>query len=161
MGNFWKRACCEPVSPEEDTKSPVLRNSRTTKQLSASPIIAPELKTLVDSLEYAAKTYPNAPALGQRPLIKVHEEEKEITKNVNGEEKKETKKWKFFEMGDYEFWTYSQLKEKAYKLGAALTTVGLKEHDRLAIFNSTRSVTIHPCFFLIHGLRRSLAVIGC
>lgn len=137
MGNFWKRACCEPVSAEEDDRSPILRNSRTTKELSTTPIIAPDVKTLLDSLEYAAKTYPNAPALGQRPLIKMHEEEKEIVKNINGEEKKEIKKWKFFELGDYDFWTYADLKEKAHKLGAALTTIGLKPKDRLLIFNST------------------------
>ena len=58
----------------------------------------PGCRTLYDSLERSARLFPTNKALGWRDQIKVHDVEKEITKQVDGKEVKEKKNWKYFEM---------------------------------------------------------------
>src|ERR1043166_8210520 len=62
-----------------------------------------DIKTLYDVLQYSAETYVTKNAMGTRKTEKVIEEEKEVTKIVNGEEIKEKKKWKFFKLSGYKW----------------------------------------------------------
>lgn len=43
---------------------------------------------MVDVFNHALKKFTNKPVLGYRDLINTHEEEKEITKKVDGKDKK-------------------------------------------------------------------------
>lgn len=45
--------------------------------------------------------FTNKPVLGWRDTIKIHSEEKEITKKVDGKDKKEKKTWSYYELSDY------------------------------------------------------------
>ena len=56
--------------------------------------IDPQVKTVVDLMDYAVNKYGDMDSLGQRKVIKTHTENKEITKIVGGEEVKEMKEWK-------------------------------------------------------------------
>lgn len=55
-------------------------------------------RTLYDSLERSARLFPTQKALGWRDTLKVHDVEKEVSKQVDGQEVKEKKTWKYFEL---------------------------------------------------------------
>lgn len=64
----------------------VRRSYKSPDELIASP--GNGIETMVDVFEHALKKFTNKPVLGYRDLIKMHQEEKEITKKVDGKDKK-------------------------------------------------------------------------
>lgn len=59
--------------------------------------VSAEIPTVYDVFTRSARLFPNQNAIGERPLIRMHNEEKEVTKTVKGKEVKETKKWQYYE----------------------------------------------------------------
>jgi len=94
-------------------------------------------ETLYDSLERSARLFSVSKALGWRDTIKVHDVEKEITKNVDGKEVKEKKNWKYFELTDYKYMNFTDVEREAKELGAGLKHLGLDKSTRFNIFAST------------------------
>lgn len=69
-----------------------IRRSYTTPDaLLTTP--ADGIEVLPDVVARSARMYGTKNALGWRDIIKVHKEDKEITKTVKGKETKETKTW--------------------------------------------------------------------
>lgn len=97
-----------------------------------------DVHTLYDVLQNSAKKYTNRNAFGTRNVEKVIEEEKEITKVVNGTEKKEKKVWKFFQLSPYNYLTYKEASDRAHAIGAGFAALGLKEKAKIEIFAPTR-----------------------
>lgn len=87
---------------------------------------------LADILERSARLFPNKNALGWRDLVRMIEEEKEVKKVVAGVTSVEMKKWSYFELSDYKYWTYGELAAIVKKAGSALVATG---HTRDTIFN--------------------------
>eukprot|EP01117_Protostelium_nocturnum_P004987 TRINITY_DN1808_c0_g1_i1.p1 TRINITY_DN1808_c0_g1~~TRINITY_DN1808_c0_g1_i1.p1 ORF type:complete len:714 (+),score=293.79 TRINITY_DN1808_c0_g1_i1:148-2289(+) len=110
---------------------------------------APDVHTVHDILLHTARKYPQGHAFGTRPLKKIHSEEKEV-KNSDG--KMEKKKWTFMELGDYEWKSYSQVKEEVINVGNALVSEefgSLKAQKMLGIYADTSAQwlsTAHGCF---------------
>ncbi|KAI9275407.1 hypothetical protein BY458DRAFT_454713 [Sporodiniella umbellata] len=110
---------------------------------------APHIHTLYDVLTESAKKYPNQKGFGFRKVEKMVEEEKEVTKFVNGEEVKEKKTWKFFQMSPYFYLTYKEASRLTHDVGAGLLHLGLRERSKVEIFSPTNMywlLTAHGCF---------------
>ncbi|KAF6763723.1 acyl-CoA synthetase [Ephemerocybe angulata] len=62
-------------------------------------------------LAHAVAMLPHKNAVGWRDVVRVHEEKKVIKKVVDGEEREETKTWKYFELSDPKYWTFTEYRE--------------------------------------------------
>lgn len=81
----------------------------------------------------------NRDVLAYRNLVNVHDEEKILTKKVNGKEVETKKTWQFYELGDYKYEKGQQLLDTFTNYGKGLIKLGLKPHseDKVHIFAST------------------------
>ncbi|CAG8631429.1 4101_t:CDS:2 [Ambispora gerdemannii] len=102
----------------------VHRSILSPGELITSP--APEVKTLYDMLQHSVKTWgTKKSAMGYRKILNIIEEEKEVTKTVNGVETKETKKWKYFQLSEYHWYNYEEIRKLLYMLLRGAFTQGL------------------------------------
>ncbi|KAF9439028.1 long-chain fatty acid-CoA ligase [Entomortierella beljakovae] len=122
-----------PTDVQGETR--IRRAAISAKRLMSSP--SDDIKTLYDVLNYSVKVRPTLNAIGYRKVVKIVEEEKEITKIVGGEEVKEKKTWKFFKMSGYHWLTYKDAKQIVDSIGCGLRKFGLNPHDKLTVFGAT------------------------
>ncbi|KAF8310736.1 acetyl-CoA synthetase-like protein [Clavulina sp. PMI_390] len=95
------------------------------------------VETIHDILLYAARTFPNKEAMGWREVDKIIEEEKEVTKTVGGQEVKEKKTWKYFQMSAYRYFTFSEFKERVEVVARAMNASGIKKGDVFNVYAAT------------------------
>ncbi|KAI8369531.1 uncharacterized protein BYT42DRAFT_503082 [Radiomyces spectabilis] len=135
------------VTSAQPGETSVRRGILSPKELVKSP--AEGVNTLFDILEYAAATYGDRPAFGRRHLEKTFEEEKEIARTVNGEEKREKKTWTYFQLSKYEYFSFKEGLATAKTVGAGLKHLGLTSNDKTQFFASTSfewMMMAHGCF---------------
>lgn len=99
------------------------------------------IDTIADIIAYSARTHGNRRALGWRDTIRIVEEEKEITKVIDGKEVTEKKLWKYFELSDYKYLSYIELKEALSEISRALIDLGVTKEDVFNVYAQTRYVT--------------------
>jgi long-chain acyl-CoA synthetase len=85
--------------------------------------------------------------LGWRDVVKIVEEEKEVTKVVDGKEIVEKKKWKYFELSDYKYMSYLDVKTAVSEIGRGLVDLGVSKGDVFNIYAQTRYAHCHPHTF--------------
>jgi long-chain acyl-CoA synthetase len=112
------------------------------EELAARPMDG--IDTVYDVLEYVDRTYGSKNAIGYREVITTHVEEKEVTKMVGGKEVKEKKKWSFFELSEFKYLTFTDLRKNSDSIGRGLADLGLKKGDIFNIYASTRYVFSAP-----------------
>jgi len=106
------------------------------------------IDTVHDVLAYAARTHGTKNALGYRDIVDVHEEEKEVTKIVGGKEVKEIKKWKYFQLSDYKYLTFIEVKEAVSEVARGLVDIGITEKDIVNVYSATSvnwQLVSHAC----------------
>ncbi|KAG0037033.1 long-chain fatty acid-CoA ligase [Podila clonocystis] len=124
------------VGPEDiQGETRIRRSVLSAKRLMSSP--SDEVKTLYDVFNHSVNVRGNLNAMGYRKVVKIVEEEKEITKIVGGEEVKEKKTWKFFKMSGYHWLTYKDAKHVIDSIGCGLRKFGLEPKDKLTVFGAT------------------------
>jgi len=123
-----------PTEVQGETR--IRRSALSAKRLMSSP--DDDVKTLYDVVNYSVKVRPNLNAIGYRKVVKIIEEEKEITKIVGGEEVKEKKTWKFFQMSGYHWLTYKDAKQVIDSIGCGLRKFGVNPKDKMTVFGATR-----------------------
>lgn len=96
-----------------------------------------DVKTVYDILRRSSKKFGNAKALGYRTLIKMHEENKKITKIVDGKETTQDKKWSYFELSGYNYISFTEYEKLAHNVGSGFRALGMQAQDRVHIFAST------------------------
>lgn len=96
------------------------------------------MDTVYDVLVYVDRTYGNKNAIGYRDIVDTHVEEKEVTKMVGGKEVKEKKKWSYFELSEFKYLTFTELRKSSEAIGRGLADLGLKRGDILNIYAATR-----------------------
>lgn len=111
-------------------------------ELAARPMDG--VDTVYDVLAYIDRAYGDKNAIGYRDIVNTHVEEKEVTKVVGGKEVKETKKWSYFELSEFKYLTFSELRKTADAIGRGLADLGLKKGDVFNIYSATRWVSLHP-----------------
>lgn len=129
-------------------------------ELAARPMDG--MDTVYDILVYTDRTYGSKNAVGYRDIVETHFEEKEVTKIVGGKEVKEKKKWSYFELSEFKYLTFTELREAAEAIGRGLADLGFKRGDIFNIYSATRygfppaGVTLCDTHFLV--TQRQLAV---
>ncbi|KAI6142947.1 acetyl-CoA synthetase-like protein [Pisolithus tinctorius] len=91
------------VVPSDDGQD-VRRVAITADRLITQPFEG--IDVIPDVIAYAARTHGTKEALGWRNIVSIHEEEKEVKKVVAGKEITEKKKWKYFELSDYQYLSF-------------------------------------------------------
>jgi len=107
------------------------------------------IETMSDILSYSTATFENKPGFGYREVIKIHTEEKEITKKVDGEEVKEKKTWQLQELSAYKYVTYRQFSDSVKDVSSGLRSIGMDSSKRFNIYSSTSmnwQLMAHSCF---------------
>ncbi|ORX97316.1 acetyl-CoA synthetase-like protein [Basidiobolus meristosporus CBS 931.73] len=122
-----------PEKPANATR--IRRNILSPDEFTTHP--HPDIKTLGDLLPYLVKNRANRNALGYRAVEDIIEEEKVITKVIGGQERKETKTWKYFKLGPYQWYTYADVTRISREIGCGLLKLGLNNGDKLTIFSRT------------------------
>jgi long-chain acyl-CoA synthetase len=132
--------------------------------------------TVYDIIQRSARLYPNHTAVGSRKLVKVHKETKKVQKNVDGEVREVDKEWQFFELGPYNYLTYTQYLERAHHLGSGLRKLGMNPDKKLHFYATTsvswismshacasQSIAIVTAYDTLgeSGVEHSLAQTGC
>ena len=111
-------------------ETPIRRSIKAPYELMKTPAVGVE--TLYDVLQYAASSYKHRRGFGYRKLEQTFHEEKA----ASGSEK--PKKWTYFQLSSYHYFTYQEAAELTRMLGAGLRKLGMKKGDKLHIFASTR-----------------------
>ncbi|KAG6857935.1 hypothetical protein C0995_004019, partial [Termitomyces sp. Mi166 len=76
-------------------------------------------------------------ALGWRDIISTVEEEKDVTKVVGGKEITEKKKWKYFQLSDYKYLTFVEVKEVVSEIARGLVELGVSKEDVINVYAQT------------------------
>jgi long-chain acyl-CoA synthetase len=124
------------VSEGNANEGPVRRSIISPSALMTSP--AEGVETLHDILEYASKTFKDRKGFGYRKLEDTISTTKEITKIVDGVEKKENKTWTYFQLSGYHYYTYMEAEQITKHVGAGLCKLGLNKGSKVQISASTR-----------------------
>lgn len=67
----------------------------------------------------------------------MHDEQKEVTKKVDGKETKEMKTWQYYELSNYKYITYSEFDERVHHASSALVNLGMSKDTRFNIYATT------------------------
>lgn len=130
------------VEVGEETKKGETRTRRmtpTADRLVTQPFEGIEI--VPDVIEYGARTYGTKNALGWRDVVDIHEEEKDVKKVVDGKEVVEKKKWKYFQLSDYKYLNFVQVKEAVSEVGRGLVELGLAKEEIVNVYAQTRCVS--------------------
>jgi long-chain acyl-CoA synthetase len=126
----------------------------------------PGVATVYDILVRSARKFGTADALGSRKVLDTHTETKKV-KNGKGEMVDKT--WTYYELSDYHYVSFNELKSRALRAGAAMRKAGLKQNDRIEIYAATSAfwftaahgkyrLAVSGVLFSVDGNRRILAV---
>lgn len=96
-----------------------------------------DIYTIYDLVKKSAEKYGNAKAMGTRKLVKIHRETKKIKKTVDGKVVEQDKEWQYFELGPYEYVSFTEYHKNTLKVGAAFRALGLTAGDRVQIYAAT------------------------
>lgn len=124
------------IGPEQPNGGRIRRSVFAADGLARVP--HHNVHTLYDVLNHSAKKYPESKGFGFRKVDKMIDEEKEVTKFINGEEVKEMKTWKYFQLSPYHYLTYKEASRLTHDVGAGFAHLGLKEKSKIEIFSPTK-----------------------
>ena len=113
----------------------VRRLALTKDKLITQPLEG--IDTVPDILDYSARTHGTKNSFGWRDIVAVHEEQKEVKKVVGGKEVTETKTWKYFELSDYKYLSFVQVKEAALEVAGGLLKLDVKKTDIFNVYAAT------------------------
>jgi long-chain acyl-CoA synthetase len=95
------------------------------------------VNTIADILQYGARVHGDKPAMGWRDVLEVVEEEKEVTKTIDGKETKSMKKWKYFRLSGYKYINYIELRDNAIDIAKGLLELGINRGDIFNVYAAT------------------------
>lgn len=142
---FYDGGSVEVAPPAGPGEGPTRRYFLSKDSLVTQPFEG--VDTVFDVISYSARTHGNRNALGWRDIVGVVEEEKEVKKVHDGKEIIEKKKWKYFELSDYKYITFIELKEAVSEIARALINLGITKDDVFNVYAQTRydSAQLLPC----------------
>ena len=131
------------------------RNYQTPNELITTP--HPNVTTLYELLQHTSKLFPaNKKLFGSRQILRIVQEEKPVTKIVDGESVTNTKTWKYFELSPFSWMTYRDVVEATGQIGSGLRHLGFQPKDKFTLFASTKYIVNFLSLFLIF-----IVVNGC
>ena len=126
------------VAVEEEKKegeAQTRRNALTKDALVTQPMEG--IETTYDVLQYAARTHGTKQALGWRDIVEVHEEQKEIKKQVDGKEITEKKTWKYFQLCGFKYLNFVEVKDAVFEISAGLAELGINKGEIFNVYSAT------------------------
>jgi hypothetical protein len=135
----WGKGSVEIGPPAQPGESRIRRLEKTHDRLVTAPVEG--ISTVHDILLYAARTHGTRRAFGYRDVLDIVEEQKEVTKTVGGQQVKETKTWKYFQLSDYKYINFVELKDIVSEVARGLLKLGMQKNDVFNIYAQTRWVT--------------------
>ncbi|KAF5370975.1 hypothetical protein D9757_009894 [Collybiopsis confluens] len=144
--NYYGKGSVEITTSPLEGESPVRRCALSSAELTKQPFEG--IDTVYDVLKYASKTHGTRKALGWRDVVAIHDEEKEVVKNVGGKEVKEKKVWKYFELSDYKYISFIELEATVTDLAHGLVALGVDEGKVFNIYAQTSpnwQLLAHAC----------------
>jgi long-chain acyl-CoA synthetase len=102
------------------------------------------ISTVFDILERSAQKFGNADALGSRRVLDTHVETKRTPDGHGGTVEKE---WTFYELSDYTYISFEELRKRALRVGVAMRMLGLRRGDRVEVYGATSAFW----FTVAHG----------
>ncbi|KDR71502.1 hypothetical protein GALMADRAFT_102472 [Galerina marginata CBS 339.88] len=132
---YFGSGTVEIAPPERPGEGGIRRLTVEKDALVTQPV--PGVDTIPDVIDYAARVHGDMKAMGWRDVLDVHEEKKEVKKVVDGKETTETKTWKYFELSDYKFIDYVELKETISEISRAFVDLGIGKDDVVDLFAQT------------------------
>ncbi|KAJ9473915.1 Long-chain-fatty-acid--CoA ligase 1 [Pseudozyma hubeiensis] len=142
-----KIASVEIDTPANKGETKIRRSYRAPDRMLERP--ADGIETMADVFLTAKKRFPNKPIMGWRDVIRMHDEQKEVSKTVDGKEVKETKTWQYYELSDYKYITYNEFEERIQHASSGLVNLGLSKETRFNIYAATAinwQNMAHACF---------------
>ncbi|KAG8766857.1 long-chain fatty acid-CoA ligase, partial [Serendipita sp. 397] len=121
--------------PENKNETGIRRAAHTKDRLLTEPYDG--VNTIPDILDYSARMHGERQAMGWRDIVEVVEEEKEVTKTVDGKETKQMKKWKYFKLSEYKYINYIELRQRAIDIANGLLQLGVGKGEVWNIYAST------------------------
>ncbi|EAU81904.1 acyl-CoA synthetase [Coprinopsis cinerea okayama7 len=151
------------VSPPKPGEGGVRRLAVTADRLLTEP--RPDVKTVPDVLDYAAKTFDgDHRAVGWRDIVRIHEEKKMVKKVVDGEEREVPKTWSYYELTDPKYMTFTEYRAAAREVGRALVHLGIGEKDDVINIFAQTSVNwqliAHGCQMISTAIATSYETLG-
>ncbi|KAI8825359.1 hypothetical protein BJ741DRAFT_556510 [Chytriomyces cf. hyalinus JEL632] len=144
------------------SSGPIYRSAKSPQALTTKP--EESVETVFDIVTRGFDKHKDVQMFGQRAVVRVIEEEKEVTKKVpGGGEVKEMKRWKYFEMGPYDWLTWGQAKRIISAYASGYRALGLGKGDKLTIFADTSRdwmFTAMACFMQSITITTAYATLG-
>ncbi|KAI0310605.1 acetyl-CoA synthetase-like protein [Amylostereum chailletii] len=134
-GDSWGEGSVEVSPSTKEGESGVRRLAKTADRLVTCPLDG--IATVADVLKYAERTHGSRNAFGYRDIVQMVEEEKEVTKMVDGKQVKETKKWKYFHLSDYKYYSFLDVKRISSEVSRGLLELGIQKSDVFNIYAQT------------------------
>ncbi|KAI8840614.1 hypothetical protein BJ741DRAFT_641809 [Chytriomyces cf. hyalinus JEL632] len=109
-----------------ESASSIYRSSKSPSGLTERP--EEGINTVYDIIQRGFTKMPNREMFGQRELVRIVEEQKEVTKKIpGGGEVKEMKTWKYFELSEFNWITFGQAKEITAAYASGYRALGPQE----------------------------------
>ncbi|KAG5653152.1 hypothetical protein H0H81_002063 [Sphagnurus paluster] len=123
------------ISPGTEGEGGIRRCALSPDRLITQPFEG--IDTVYDIVLYAARTHGSRNALGHREVLNIIEEEKDVTKVVDGKEVTEKKKWKYFQLSDYKYLNFIEVKETVSNIARGLVELGVTTDDVFNVYAQT------------------------
>ncbi|SAM84446.1 related to long-chain-fatty-acid-CoA ligase [Ustilago bromivora] len=140
-------ASVEIDTPANKGETKIRRSYRAPDRLLERP--AEGINTMADVFLKARERFPKRAIMGWRDVVRTHDENKEITKKVEGKEVKQTKTWQYYELSNYKYLTYDEFEERIQHASNGLVNLGLSKDTRFNIYATTAinwQNMAHACF---------------
>lgn len=127
------------VGPAVPGETAPKRNAGAAKEERTTLYNIEGLDTVYKLVQYCIKKYETRQCMGSRKILKAYEEEKEITRKVDGKEVKAKKTWQYYELSPFSYITYKQLGENITDIASGLIKLGLKPNgeERFHVYAQT------------------------
>lgn len=134
--HLFKEGSIIVAEPAASGEGPIRRAVVAKDGLATQP--GEGIETVYDIIEYAARTHGTRNALGTRDVVAIIEEEKEVKKVVDGKEVVEKKKWKYFQLSDYKFINFIELRDAVSEIARGLVDLGVTTDHVFNVYSQTR-----------------------
>lgn len=114
------------VGPAKDGETAPRRNVGAKDAPWVYPDNNPQINTIYNLLKWATAEYKTSPAMGSRTVVDVHEEEKMVTKKIDGKTTQIPKQWTYFQLSGYTYINYQELLQLVNHYAAGLMALGIK-----------------------------------
>lgn len=123
------------VAPAAKGESATRRASIHPESLVDSP--AEGITTVHDILLYAARTHGTKDAVGWRNIENIIEEQKDVTKTVGGKQVTEKKTWKYFQLSNYQYWSFVEFRDYSLEAARGLVALGVEKGKVFNVYAQT------------------------